>query len=232
VRQLLLPLAPLKIAVGTADRLELHAPFTARALFGDANGLLQTAVDWTADRGLVTTNLSLALRNIQASAIGIDYGTGHSAIVEDEMDGDISMRTDKWPVDRDSLSQLRALQPSNLDKVSLAVDFRKTARSKSTPGVLQLSSDAQVNVLNDILNRIIRDLQLAVPPRSASYGNFVLNFHVENGRVATKSPWLVVDGIQIFSSPFLDLDSTVRLHGSRNGEALELRDVLNLLNND
>jgi hypothetical protein len=229
LRQVLLPTEPLQIALGAADRLELHVPFAGRALFGTAGGSLQTAIRWLPERALVSTNFNLQLRNIQAGAIGIDSGNGHLPYVEDELDGDISVHIVDWPLDRKLIGTLAAFESlPGTDRLSARVEFWKSLRNQSVPGILQLSSDTQLKTLNELLNRIIRDVRLKMPPRSVSYRNLRLKLDIEKGRISTASPWLTLEGLRIFSSPLVDIDGTVRLRGSRTATPLELDRLLGL----
>jgi hypothetical protein len=139
-------------------------------------------------------------------------------------------RMDNLRVDRNTVAGILSFQPpAGLEALSLSLQLRKSERSQSTPGMLQLSSDTQVNTLNSILNRILRDLRLANPPQKISYRNLVLDFRVDKGRVATEAPWLKIDGLRLFSSPNLDLEGNVRLHAGRYGETLELRNLLDAI---
>src|SRR4029450_9221680 len=97
--------------------------------------------------------------------------------------------------------------------------------SRSIPGMLQLSGDTRVNTVNALLNRIVRDVQVASPPQRLQYRDFLLDLRVDRGKVVAKSPWLTLEGVQIFS-PLFDLGGNFRLHGSRNGEAVELQNLL------
>jgi hypothetical protein len=233
VRQIAGPLQPLFIAVGHGERLELHAPFSGRALFGTASGLLETAVQWRGNQAWLNSRFNLQLGEFQAGAVGLDVQNGHVPLVEDELDADITVRSDDLPLTRDSIDRLAALEaPAGLDRISLALEVHKSARSQSVPGVLQLSSDTQVNTLNRLVNVVVRDLQMAVPPQTLLYRNIDVDVRVDRGTVATQLPWVTLGGVRILSAPNLALDGTVRLHGGKNGDTFTLGDVLALFKHD
>jgi hypothetical protein len=100
------------------------------------------------------------------------------------------------------------------------------------PGLLQLSTDTQVHLLNTLLSRVTRDLQLTVPPRAIRYDSLAIDFRTDKGLVLTDRPWVTLGGVQIVSSPNLAIGGTVRLHGARNSESLKLQDVLGVLIHD
>jgi hypothetical protein len=230
LRQIAIPLAPLRIAVGTGERLELHAPIAGSALFGTASGLVESAVGWAEDRALLDGRFALALGNIQAGAAGLDIDNAHVPLVEDELDLDLTARSDAWPLTRDTVTRAAAFErPAGLDRISLALQLRKSARSQSVPGVLQLSTDMRVNTMNRILNIIARDLQMTMPPQTMSYRNIEVNLRVNRGIVSTALPWMTLEGVQILSDPALTLESTIRLHGGKSGDTVSLDDLLALI---
>ena len=51
--------------------------------------------------------------------------------------------------------------------------------------------------MRESVNRIIRDIQMKVPPRSVTYRNFALDFRVENGKVVNDKPWLTLEGLRL-----------------------------------
>jgi hypothetical protein len=229
VRQIRGPLAPLRLAVGTGERLELHAPLDAGVLFGTANGLFESAVSWGEDRALLDSRLALALANIQAGAAGLDIDHAHVPLIEDELDVDLTARSDGLPLTRDTILRAAAFEkPAGLDRIGLALHLRKSARSQSVPGVLQLSTDMQVNTMNRVLNIIARDLQMTIPPHTMSYRNIDVNLRVDRGIVSTALPWMTIEGVQIFPDPALTLESTIRLHGGTSGDTVSLDDLLAL----
>ena len=137
------------------------------------------------------------------------------------------MRSDDLPLTRDTIDRVGALEPpAGLDRISLTLDVHKSARSQSVPGVLQLSSDTQVNTFNRVLNAVVHDLQMAVPPQTMLYRNIDVSVSVDRGTVATELPWVTLEGLQILSTPNLALEGTVRLHGGKNGDTVTLGDVL------
>jgi hypothetical protein len=227
VRQILVPPESLRVAVGLSDRLAVHLPLSGRALFGTAQGFFDAGVQWRGPQAALSGRFNLALRNLQAAAVGLDSEHGHVPVVEDELDADIAVRSDDLLLDRHSIDLLAAYTtPAGLDRLSLSLALRKSARSRSIPGVFQLSTGTRLNTLNELLNTLGRDLQLMVPPRTMLYRNLDINFLVDKGTVVTERPWLKLEGLQIFSSPNLALESNIRLYGGRNGDTLHLRDWL------
>ena len=212
IRGIFAPTERLRIAVGHSGRLGLHAPFGARLLFGTAAGALDVALEWPQDRLSVESTLDLALRNLQAGAVGLDSGTGHLPLLEHELDGDVSVKVSGWPI--------------RLDETNFDIDIRTSSRNGSLPGMFQLRNDVNVNVLNNVLNAIIKDIQLNIPPSSLVFNNLSLKVNANKGTVRTDKPWFKLEGIRIPSSDKLDLEGNIRLFGARNGETLELRNLL------
>jgi hypothetical protein len=212
IREVAAPVQPLRIAIGHSGGVGVHVPLAARLLHGTATGFLDAAVGWPDDRMALQSRLSLSLRNIQAGAIGLESGSGHLPFLEHELDGDISLRTEGWPF--------------TLDGANFSLDFRSSARNQGLPGILQMRSGTSVSTLNQVLDKIIRDLQLRVPPSAFSFRNVALRFAADNGKLRTDKPWLELDGLRVFSSDDLSIDANIRLHGARNGETVDLRGLL------
>ena len=232
VLQLLVPTEAIHLALGYADTLQVHAPFSARVLFGGAAGLIQSNVKWSGPRALVDTRLNVALENIQAGAVEAAIQGTNSPLVEDELDGSIAFRSDGLALDADSMELLLAGRPSEaqLDALGLSVKLRRSPEVANAPGILQLSSDIQVNVLNNMLNSIIRDIQLSNPPRLILYKDFTVDFQMENGRIRTEPAVLALGGVQIFASSFVDVEGQVKVHLAPAGERVVLlRDLIDML---
>jgi hypothetical protein len=231
VLQLLAPTQPIQLALGYADTLQVHAPFSARVLFGGAAGLFQSNVKWSGSRALVDTRLNVALKNIQAGAVDAAIQGTNFPLVEDEVDGSISFRSDGLPLDAASMELLLAGRPSaaQLETLGLAVKLRRSPEVTNAPGILQLSSDTQVNVLNDALNRIIGNIQLANPPRLILYKDFTVDFQMEHGRIRAEPPVLALGGVQIFASSLVDVEGQIKVHLAPPGERVLLRDLIDML---
>ena len=58
------------------------------------------------------------------------------------------------------------------------------------------------------------------------YRDLKVDLRIDRGKIATQPAWLKLDGLRIFSSSRLDLDSNIRVYGAKNGETVELRSLL------
>lgn len=226
LRQLLVPLEPLKIAVGHSGGLQIHVPFKGRTLFGTVDALAEAGLRWNNDQASIDTRVRLASRNLQAGALGLAEDGGHLPFLQDELDADLRVSAEDFPLTRETPAGLASLDRSLLEHVTLDLSLRRSSRNAATPGVLQFSSGARVRTLNQVLDRIIHDVQLAVPPRAVFYRDLEVRLEMERGRIRTESPWLKMGGFEIFSSPGLALEGNIRLFGARNGETLHARDLL------
>ncbi len=231
VLQLLAPSEAVHLALGYADTLQVHAPFAARVLFGGAAGIFQSNVKWSGRKALVDTRLNVAMKNIQAGAVDAAIEGANFPLVEDELDGRIAFRSDDLALDADSLALLLAGRPSEaqLDALGLSVKLTRSPEVANASGILQLSSDIQINVLNEALNRIIADIQLSNPPRLILYKDFTVDFQMEHGRIRTEPAVLALGGVQIFASKFVDVEGQVKVHLAPAGERVLLRDLIGML---
>jgi hypothetical protein len=212
IRELVAPLSALQIAIGYSGGIGIHVPLSARVLHGTAAGFLDASATWPNNRLALQSRLGLHLENLQAGAIGLDSNSGHLPFLEHELDGDISLRTEGWPL--------------TIAGASFGLDLRTAGRNGSLPGTFQFGSGTSVKTLNGILDKVIRDLQFAVPPSSFSFRNFALSLNVDRGKVRTDGPWLTIEGLRIVSSENVNLEGNIRLHGARNGETVDLRGLL------
>jgi hypothetical protein len=226
LREIVAPLQLLRINVGHAGRFSIHAPFSARLLNGTASGILDGALDWPQGEASLDSRLHLSFRNLQAGALGLDSSNGHLPLLEHELDGDIALSTHAWPIRKDTFEGLSYGSIPGLDRISLGVDVRTSSRGRTLPGFFQLRSGAQVRTLNEILDRVIEDIQLKSPPSSIFFQNLALKLDVDRGKVQTDQPWLRLEGLRILSSDDLHVEGSIRLHGARNGETLDIRDLL------
>jgi hypothetical protein len=230
VREIRFPLEPLRIVVGYTDALQVGLPFSGRALYGSVEGDFESSV--TASQGVVTldTRLNLELRNIQAGAIGSTMSGEHSAILEDELDGKVSVRIDGLAMDRDTLPAIRAghINAADLEKLGMSVHLLRSRETAGLPGVFQASSNVQINLVNELLNQIIKDLRLPAPPRALTYKNLALDFDVDQGRVRDNEVFKL-GGVQLFSSNVADVTADVRAHLGRPGERIMLGSLMEML---
>jgi hypothetical protein len=151
--------------------------------------------------------------------------------VEDELDGKVALRLDGLTMDRGSLPALLdgTIRASQLEKVGMSVHLFRSPEGANLRGVLQASSDVEIDLVNEVLNRIVRDTRLPAPPQAMSYSSFTFDFDVDRGIVRTDREVLNVGGLQLFTSNFFDVPGQVRAHVGRPGERILLGSVLGML---
>jgi hypothetical protein len=231
VREVRFPLEPLRIVIGYADALQFGLPFSGRVLFGGVTGNLETSITTSKDAATVDARLNLDLKNLQAGAIGSTISGGRSSFVEDELDGKVAFRTDAFTIDPTTLPALRAghVSPSELEKLGISVRLSRSQEGANLPGVLQASSEVQINVVNELLNQIIKDLRLPAPPRALTYKDLALNFDVDRGQVRNDTEVFKLGGVQLFSSTAVDATAEVRAHLGRKGERVMLGSLIEMI---
>lgn len=222
LRQLSLSPGTLRVFVERADRLQVHFPFTARVFYGRAHGLLQARLAWLPDQLALDSRVKLILEGMQAGAVGLASPSGHIPFLEDEIEGEITVDTDGVQLNREALRTLLAdaRQAEQLDHVKIEVRLRHAPRARSSSGVVQLSSDTQINLMNKLLHKIIRRVQLRASPQVMSYRNLAFCFQAMNGKVQTKCPLLELEGLKVFSGHALDVESDISLHWGRKKRGL------------
>jgi hypothetical protein len=232
VRQVLFPVNPIRALVGYSDALQLGLPLSGRALFGVVGGILESNLTSSSDAASLDMRLNLDFKSIQAGALRMAMGGAHSAIVEDELDGKTFLRLDGLTLDRNSLAALLAGKsaPDELEKIGMSFHLFRSPEAANLPAVLQASSDLQVNLVNEVLNSIAKDLQLSAPPRALTYRDFDLKFEVDRGRVRTDSEIIRIGGLQILSTDLVDIAGAVRAHLGRPGDRILLKDMIEMLN--
>src|SRR6185369_1272217 len=225
------PLEPLRIIVGYSDALQIGLPFTGRALYGEVVGNVQASITSSSGTATLDTRLNLELNHIQAGAIGSTMSGEHSAFVEDELDGKVSLRVDRLATDRTTLAALRAghVSPADLEKVGMSVHLARSQDPANLRGVLQASSDFEINLLNEVLNRMIRDLRLPAPPRALTYENLTLDFVVDRGRIRNDNEVFALGGIRLFSSNNVSVKGNVRTYLGKPGERIMLGNLMGMI---
>jgi hypothetical protein len=231
VRGIRFPLEPLRIIVGYSDALQVGLPFTGSALYGGVAGNVQASISALNGAATLDTRLNLELNNIQAGAIGSTMSGEHSAFVEDELDGKVSLRVDALAMDRTTLPALLAghFSPSDLEKVGMSVHLHRSSEAANVRGVLQASSDFQINLVNEVLNQMLKNLQLPAPPRALTYENLALDFVVDRGRIQNDSEIFKLSGVQLFSSNAVDVKGNVRAYLGQPGERIMLGNLMEML---
>jgi hypothetical protein len=171
--------------------------------------------------------------NIQASAIGLAASGGHIALLEDELEGKIRIRADCLHLSRDIVQLLiaDASQVEGLDQIGIKMRLYRSPNARNVRGIFQFSADTEVDLMNELLNTIIRDLQLGAPPQLFSYQDLSSRFQVSDGKVETDFPLLEIRNLKMVTTDLLDLEGDIRLHLGRKwqklpGEELRLRDLV------
>jgi hypothetical protein len=95
--------------------------------------------------------------------------------------------------------------------------------------VLQASSDFQINLVNEVLNQMLKNLQLPAPPRALTYENLALDFVVDRGRIQNDSEIFKLSGVQLFSSNAVDVKGNVRAYLGQPGERIMLGNLMEML---
>jgi hypothetical protein len=222
---------PIRALVGYNDALQLGLPFSGRALFGGVEGNLESNLTSIADTASLDMRLNIDLKGIQMGAVGTTRGGGHSALVEDELDGKTSVRLDGLTLDRNTVAALLAGKPApdELRKIGMSVHLFRSPETANLPAVLQASTDVEVNLANDLLNSIVKGLRLSAPPRALTYRDFDLKFEVDRGLVRSDREILRLGGLQILSTDSVEITGEVRTHLGRPGERILLRDMIEML---
>ena len=158
-------------------------------------------------------------------------GSGHAAIVEDELDGTTVVRLDGLMLDRNTLAALRAGKPDpdELRKIGMSVHLFRSPGAANLPAVLQASTDVTVNLANEVLNSIVNGLRLSGPPRALAYRDFDLNIEVDRGLVRNDREILRLGGLQILTTDYVDVAGEVRTHLGSPGDRVLLRDMIEML---
>ena len=135
-------------------------------------------------------------------------------MIDDELDGRMKFRTRQFRLPPEILRrpQLPPLQANLFKGFDLDFGFWKSTRSADSPGVLQLRNDTQLNLLNPVLNRIIRGWQFSYPPQRVPYQDMRFNLLVSDGRLLPAPPLLVLNGVRLYSTAGLEFNGNVRLH--------------------
>ena len=218
--------------MGHAGTLQFHIPLKGRLLFGEMQGLAQFGLRWQEEAALLDGRVYLNLPNFQAAGAGLSVGGTHIPLIEDQWDGQVAFRTDGFRLDQqlfDLLGQ-RWDEIRQLDRVNLEIAIQRSKPVFSFPGVVQISTDFELQLLNPILNQIVRNLRLSGPPAAILYQDLHFNFNVSDGRISCANPLLDLQGLRFYSSDKLELDGNLRVHWGwqKNAsveESLTLRDL-------
>jgi hypothetical protein len=231
IRQILFPVEPIRALVGYKDSLQIGLPFSGRALFGAFAGNFESNLTPMSPAISLDMRLNVDLKSIQMGAVGSVRGGGHSAFVEDELDGRTSVRLDGLMLDGDTVAAFTAGKPDNnaLQKLGMSVHLFRSPESADIPAVLQASTDIKINLANEVLNHIANGLRLSGPPRALRYREFDLKFDVDRGIVRNDREILRLGGLQILSTDLVDVAGEIRTHLGSPGERVRLRDMIEML---
>ena len=229
LRQIQFPDRPLQVSIGYSPGLQVRLPISGRALFGNVEGRLETSMT-PSPAATLDTRLTVDVKGFRLMHCK-RFELDPSAILEDELDGNFSLTLDGLTMDREALSAARAGQfnSDELRKIGLSVHMLRARDGARWPGVFQSSSNLEINLLNEVLNRIAKDLRLSAPPRALTYRNLNLDVDVDHGRVQTDRDVLRLGGLQLFSSDFIDVTGEIRAHAGSVGERVMLSDIIEML---
>jgi hypothetical protein len=229
--QAVLATTPLQLAVGYADSLQLDVPLTGRALYGSMAGRFQTQLTAASDSVAMDVRMNMDLKNIQAGAIAMRNVYGHTRVVEDEFNGKVAMRSDNFVLDRDSLAAMQRglISESQLQTIDMSVSVERAEEAKHFSGTFQASTGMRINLVNEVLNKIIEDLRLTAPPRSMTYKDLAVKLDIERGVVQHREPFLRLGGLQLASTEHVEVEGMVKAHLGRPEERVRLSDLIAMM---
>ena len=231
LQQVLFPIQPLRVAIGYGEALQIQAPFSGRALFGDLDGTLQSRITWPSKAALLDTRLNVNFKNIQAAAVELGLSGVPSAMLEDQLDGSVQFKTDGLRLDSNIIDDARAgrFADSLLERLGFSLAVKRSPGAAAPFGMMQATADTHLAPINAVLDRVLQDVRLELPPRALAYKDFDLKLDVERGEVRNPQDILRVGGLQIFSSDLADITGQLRFHLGSPGERVQLRDVIGML---
>lgn len=216
VSELRFPTSPLRFAVGFQDSLQLHYPFTASALFGDAEGLLQSRLSWLGRTAMLDSAGKFTVCNFQAGGFQVLSHSGPSPLVEDSLDAVLEFETKALPLSRDTLANLRG-DPSRileLDRFSFNGELRSARDGRTQQGMLLVQSDISIDFRDEVLNELSRVVQRLTPRgEPLRYREMVARLKVRQGVVDRLTPLLVLNGVESRAAPPASGD--IRIHWGR-----------------
>jgi hypothetical protein len=111
----------------------------------------------------------------------------------------------------------------------MSVHLSRSLESANLPGVLQASSELQINLVNEVLNQIVKDLRLPAPPRALTYESLALDFVVDRGRIRNDNEVFALGGIRLFSSNNVSVKGNVRTFLGKPGERIMLGNLVGMI---
>ena len=219
IKQVLFPLEPLRLAVGHSERLGVNLPFSASLLYGRADGVFQTDIEWLKDSASASFGGEFSLTNFQAGALGVDSLGQHIPRVEDQLTSHAALLAKDLPLNRDTMQTILA-DASRVDGfggLQLSLIVHRSGPHTAVPGVLQMTSAMETRSMNKLLNKILGNIRMSSPPRSVLYRDLDLRFEIENGKIQTKPLLVHLRGAQVFSTEKLEVEGDFRVHWQREG---------------
>jgi hypothetical protein len=231
LEQVTFPASPFRMAVGYGGPLEVHAPVSARLLFGRVEALSQARLTWAGRAVSVDSRTRATLRGLQAGAVGI--GAGRAPFLDDMLEGQVDVRAEGLLVDSKFLPQLltNPAEVAELDKISMSLDFHSTG---PRPGVMQFETQANLRLSNALLNAIGGQIQMHTPMQALRYRDLAFRFQVTRGEVQTAPLLVDLKGVEFPNVTPVQIDSVIRVHWGREragfgGTAPRLRGLLSFL---
>ena len=218
LQQVTFPSSPFRVAVGYAGPLELHAPASARLLFGRSDGLVQARLTWLKEAASIDTRTHIQWHDLQAGAVGLM--PGHTRLLEDTLEGRLDARADGMLVDRRFFSRLLS-DPSmltELDKIGFDLDLHSTG---GRPGIMQFQAQSDLRLSNALLSALTSQFQLQGPLEAMRYRNLALRMQVAGGAVETKPLLLHLHDVEIPNLTPVPVGTDIRVHWGRERPGFE-----------
>jgi hypothetical protein len=211
------PSRPVRAVVGLGDRIQLHAPVTARLLFGSGSATAQAELAWNGGTPELTARIDGAFHNLQAGAAGLAFSGIHHALVEDSFDGSFRLAANGVAISRDLF---RGFEP--LDRLDLSFQAARSSNQPG-PGVVQLGFDSRVRLMNAVLESITDKIRFKVPPQLLTYRGLTAAFEARQGIVQTERPLLELSGVKVFTTDLFEIDANMRVRlGDRRSKEMPL----------
>jgi len=218
IQNLVLPSQPVRLAVGHGEHLILQAHFAGEALGGRVDSSTRSDIRWGERGATVTVRGDASLEHLQAATVGIAAEGKHLPLLEDAVEGEAHFAVDDLSLDPLNLRVLMDDPSRAVAKLALKLDLRRSPKADRSPGILQLSSESEVRLLNGLVEKILPGVRLRLPPYRLCYDDLRLSLEAEGGRVSTEPPLLRIDGLRIPCSNEPDVTTNVRVRFAGNKE--------------
>ncbi|MEE8586120.1 MAG: hypothetical protein V3T83_14850, partial [Acidobacteriota bacterium] len=184
----------------------------------------------------------LAVRDLQAGAIGRASPSGFLPFLEDRLDADFQISPGEILLTRDLLEVLQTdpISSELLDGLDLRLKLCSSlvpdaAQPRLMPGVFQSSMGVEVNLLNDLLNDLVGAiLRMSPQPDALRYQRLEFQLGVRDGLLRGDLPLLRLQGLRRTAEDPPEISTELTVHwGGPAGQVLEdgytLRDLLRYL---